>query len=144
MRTSKFAALSFVAVATLSAAGASFAQVADYHQNGEAATVSGPAFVSTRSRADVKNEVKQAMANGELVNDHGLNGPNTPFVSVATRAEVKNETRVAMAKGELRGGEVDYSSIGQPTFVSTRSRADVVAETHQAMLNGEIHTGLAY
>ena len=84
------------------------------------------------------------MANGELVNDHGLNGPNTPFVSVATRAEVKNETRVAMAKGELRGGEVDYSSIGQPTFVSTRSRADVVAETHQAMLNGEIHTGLAY
>ena len=85
---------SIVAALSLAAfAGSSFADGAsdDYPQPN----------TSTKTRAEVKAELAQAVAAGELQIGEA-DWPRIKFVSTKTRAEVNAETLAAIASGELR------------------------------------------
>lgn len=66
---------------------------------------------STKSRADVRAELKQAQANGTYVaGGEGTIFADTPAVGQRTRAEVRKEAVEAAAS--RRGGQVDAYNIG--------------------------------
>jgi Domain of unknown function (DUF4148) len=115
----------FAAVA-LAFAGGAFAQDATYpYPQTEA---------SSKTRAEVMAELKQARADGTLQTTEG-NWPQVAFVSTKTRADVMAELKQARADGALHTGE---GALPQTAFVSTKTREAVRAETMAAIASGEV------
>lgn len=97
----------------------------------------------SKTRAQVKAELKEALAKGQVYfND--VDYPPTPvFKSTKTREQVRSEVRQAMANGEILVSEIDYP----PTPVATgpgRTRAEVVAEMMEAKRNGTLQIDEVY
>jgi hypothetical protein len=106
-------------VTTLAAAGA----FANDQFNGEAYYQRPQASASTVTRAQVKSELAQAQAAGQVAyGDAGYKVPNA--VSTKTRAEVRAEFLQARAHGEIAYGDAAYKT---PYAVSHTSNADVQA-----------------
>ena len=105
---------------------------------------------STKTRAEVREEVKAAARSGELSNSSEA-GPATILYRTAptgtlTRLQVKEVTKAAARAGELpKAGEnanVDAIDIKSD---STRSRAEVKAETRQAIMDKAfVNSGTSY
>jgi hypothetical protein len=108
-------------------------------------TIDTKPLASTRNRAEVKAEVRRALAAGE----HFVVGEGYGYMepvskgSTVTRAEVKAELAAALAAGQVVVGEYDPRVV-EP-FVSVRSRDEVKAEFLAARAAGElIPDGEAY
>ncbi len=105
--------------------------------------VTAQANDGSKTRAQVKAELKEALARGQVYfND--VDYPPTPvFKSSKSREQVRNEVRQAVARGDILVDEIDYP----PTPVSTgpgRSRAEVVAEMMEAKRNGTLQIDEVY
>lgn len=96
-----------------------------------------------KTRAQVKAELKDALARGEVYfND--VDYPPTPvFKSTKSRDQVRNEVRQAMARGEVLFSEVDYPPMPVATGPG-RTRAEVVAEVMEAKRNGTLQIDEVY
>lgn len=96
-----------------------------------------------KTRAQVKAELKDALARGEVYfND--VDYPPTPvFKSTKSRDQVRNEVRQAMARGEVLFNEVDYPPMPVATGPG-RTRAEVVAEMMEAKRNGTLQIDEVY
>lgn len=108
------------AVVTLAAAGSLFAQT--------------PGAGLTREQ--VKAELMQARANGEIQQSEADYARFPVTVSKVTREEVIAELVRARANGEIASGETDYPKMPQST--SHLTRAEVTAEMVRARKNGEM------
>ena len=85
-------------------------------------------FVSTRTRAELKAEVLQARARGELLAaGEEESGATTPVRSTLARATVKAEVLQARANGELiPAGE--QLAVAHPVRRGQRAVADTLAQ----------------
>jgi Domain of unknown function (DUF4148) len=69
------------------------------------------AFVSSKTRAEVRDELRQARASGEIsyqptYGDHERK--SAPYLAAKSRAEVEAELAQARAQGEESYDEIDY------------------------------------
>ena len=93
-----------------------------------------------KTRAEVRAELEQAYAQGELNHKEFVEFTNTP--SSKTRAEVRAETERAYAQGELnRNGEFITADV---TPQVGKTRAEVRAELEQAYARGELNRNGEY
>ena len=96
--------------------------------NGEAFYQKPQASASSLTRAQVKADLAQALAAGQIV--HGDLGYKIPdAVSTKSRAQVKAELTQARAAGELITGDAIYKF---PHAASTKTRAEVRDEVIKA------------
>ena len=106
-------------------------------------TIDTKPAVSTRTSAEVKAEVRRALAAGEhfvVGEGYGFSEPSTR--STASRADVKAELAAARAAGQLVVGEADPRA---EKTVSVRNRDDVKSEFLAARASGQlIPDGEAY
>jgi len=90
--------------------------------------------LSTRSRDEVRAELAQARAAGQLENRGESYGgfDRSTIVSTKTRAEVVAELDAARRSGELENRNESYGSFAHNEIVSAKTRAEVRAELAQA------------
>lgn len=91
-----------------------------------------------KTREQVKAELRQALARGEVYISEVDYPPKPTFQSSKTREQVRGEARQAIAQGQVLFGETDYP----PAPVATgpgRDRAEVVAEMMAAKRNGTLY-----
>ena len=91
-------------------------------------TIDNAEFISTRTRAELKAEVREARAARALMaaGERGMAEP-APSFSMVTRAAVKAEVLAARAQGELlHAGEVDVA-MQQPSRGLAKSATTVAA-----------------
>ncbi len=120
-----------IAVSTLLAAFGSNA-FADDKYVGELGSNWRDHITSTKSRAQVIAELKQARANGMQVGADPFY-PRLPETSTKSRAQVVAELEQARANGMAVGADPFYPHIVETP--ATRSRAEVQSEANQAAQN---------
>lgn len=93
-------------------------------------------FQSTKSRAEVMQELKDAQANGNyVVGGNEYVSPAAGFVSSKSRAHVIAELQQSEADGSYALAHQEYVEPAAG-FVSTKSRAQVIAELKQSKEDG--------
>lgn len=121
-----------IAVSTLLGAFGSNAFANDKY-NGELGSNWQDHITSTKSRAQVIAELKQASAQGLVTGGEEPFYPRLPETSTKSRAQVIGELKQARAIGMAVGADPFYPHIVEaPT---TRSQAEVRAEANQAAQN---------
>ncbi len=91
-----------------------------------------------KTREQVKAELRQALARGEVLVSEVDYPPMPVLKSIKSREQARAEVRQATAAGDTLVSEVDYP----PTPVASgpsRSRAEVVAEMMTAKRNGSLY-----
>lgn len=90
---------------------------------------------STRTRAEVMNELKSAQASGELSRQTEY-VEHTKVASGKTRAEVRAELEQAYAEGHYASTQPEYVEFTR--VASTRTRDEVRKEAIQAAKNKQV------
>jgi hypothetical protein len=90
--------------------------------------------LSTRSRAEVRAELAQARAAGQLENrDESYGGfDRSAIASTKSRAEVRAELDEARRAGTLDTRNESYGGLDRTAVASTKTRAEVRAELARA------------
>ena len=115
-------------ITTIAAAGA----FANDDFNGEAYNARPQASASSVSRAQVKADLAQAQAAGQVA--YGEAGSKTSYaLSTKSRAEVKAEFVRAREAGELGFGEASYKS---PYALSSNHGTEVRAQSSKSQSEG--------
>jgi uncharacterized low-complexity protein len=100
------------------------------------ALLSHSAFAQDKSRAEVKEEAKKAVKEGDTKAGEGQPGADkTTTKSTKTRAERKAEANAAVKAGQTKAGETQPGA-DKAMAKSDKARADVKAETKKAVKEG--------
>jgi hypothetical protein len=94
--------------------------------------------LSTRSRDEVRRELAQARASGQLENRGETYGgfARHEVASVRSRVQVLAELDAARRAGELENRNQSYGSFARNEIFSTKTRAEVLAEVTQVQAAG--------
>lgn len=107
----------FASVAILSATGSAFAQQSNYP------FVDFSGFQSTKTRAEVMEELKASKESGDyVVGRSEYVAPDLHFKSTKSRAEVMAELQQARAAGTYAQQDFDTQYPGSPSYVSASDR----------------------
>jgi hypothetical protein len=107
----------FATLAILSGTGSAFAQQSNYP------FVEFSGFQSTKTRAEVMEELKASQASGEyVVGSREYDAPDLHFKSTKSRDEVLAELRQAQADGTYAQPDFDTQYPGTPSYASAGNR----------------------
>lgn len=107
----------FASLAILSGTSSAFAQQSNYP------FVEFSGFQSTKTRAEVMEELKVSRSNGEyVVGSREYDAPDLHFKSTKSRAEVIAELQQAQADGTYARQDFDTQYPQSPTYANTANR----------------------